>query len=150
MTRIVKSIEIEAPREEVWKIVAYPENLPKFIDGIEDYEILSDNRVGVGAKYRWRARYLGKEVKIKEEITEWEENKRVSYKGLGRWDYDFTVEIASSNSKTKLTLDWDYEFESPLLKLLDKIFLKRMVKNPSKKALENAKELLEKEINRED
>lgn len=37
MTRIKKEIEIEAPVERVWKLVAYPENLPKFIEEIESY-----------------------------------------------------------------------------------------------------------------
>lgn len=144
MTRIKKSIKIEAPVEEVWRLVAYPENLPKFIEAIEGYEVLTDKRVGVGATYLWTSKFLGREIRVKEEITEWKENERVSYKGVGKWGYDFTVEVRGLNSKSKFSIDIDYETPYSIFgKFLDKIFMKRKVEEAFEKAMKKAKAILE-------
>jgi len=146
MRKMKKTTLIRAPVGEVWKMFAYPENVLKIFKELKSYEILSRNKIGEGATYKWVVRYFGKDFNLIEKITEWKENKKLSGKNL-LYDYGFNCLLEPVEHGTKITVEINYELPYSFLgKILDIIVVRWIIlylfHRSYKQAFENAKRLL--------
>lgn len=105
MSRVTVTKTINAPLEFVFRTVAEIENFSKAIPHIVKVEFLSENKTGIGAKFRETRIMMGKEASTVLEVTEYSENERirlVSDESGTIWDSLFTVKTV--DDATELTL----------------------------------------------
>ena len=157
MGRIEKSIEIKAPPEKVWEMLAF-DRLPEWEKGF-GVRMKYTSVVNIFKdKYRVGATAQGIPKKPEDnycrfEIIESLENKKIKCyawekpKHLGILSVFITYYLEIEGTDTKLT----YEIESEKYgifgvfgKVLEKLYLRRMIKKQIQKALENLKSIVEK------
>jgi len=150
LTRIEKSVEIKAPLEKVWEMLAldraseWNEGFMKNVEYTTEVSTPKDKyKVGASA----RADIKG-EGEVHFEITESLENTRITIQGKGGKtfkDMMLTYTLEPVEEGTKLTQRTDYELSWGILgKFLDKLVAQRMTEKDMERQLERLKSVLEK------
>jgi uncharacterized membrane protein len=89
--RILAPIEISAPPEAVWEWVADPARALHFFSGVTRWEVVGDEPMGMGARYRMLLRVGSAEVGGLIEVIEFDENRDMAWTSVtgldqrGRW-----------------------------------------------------------------
>ncbi len=102
MTTTTMSYVIDAPVGEVFDVVAHIDKFSLAVPAITDVEFLSEQRQGVGTRFR-ETRVMGRREATSElEVTEYEENARirlVATEGGSTWDSLFTTVAEGSGTR---------------------------------------------------
>lgn len=108
MKNIEASRTILAPREAVFEVTAHIENYAEVIPNITGVEYLSDQKTGVGARFK-ETRQMGKRSGTTElEVTEYDPPERVrlvSDQGGTIWDTVYTYEPTEAGTKLTMVMD---------------------------------------------
>src|ERR671935_765536 len=89
--RLNESIVISAPPKLVWDCLADPSNYLHFMSGITRWEVVGEQRRGLGARYRMLMRVGSAEVGGLIEVVEWDEECDLAWTSVtgvdqrGRW-----------------------------------------------------------------
>jgi uncharacterized membrane protein len=89
--RTCAGIDISASPELIWEFVDDPSRYLHFMAGITRWEVVGDQRVGVGARYRILMRVRSAEVGGLVEVVEWKEARDLAWTSVtgidqrGRW-----------------------------------------------------------------
>jgi uncharacterized membrane protein len=89
--RIAAPIEISAPPESVWEWISDPEKALHFFSGVTRWEVVGDQPVGMGARYKMLLRVGSAEVGGLIEVIEFNENRDMAWTSVtgldqrGRW-----------------------------------------------------------------
>lgn len=150
MTRIERSIVIEAPVEKVFAFVNDLDNFIKAQPSEMKMEVLSRDegpqRVGFTVKTRVK---IGDQVwEVEVETTEFVENERVSMRQTGgaMKKMLMTDTFEPADGGTKWTAIVEYELPYSLLgKLIDKLKFRKELEKSSDYYVNKMKELIEKE-----
>ena len=151
MTRIEKSIEIRAPPEKVWEMLA----LDRLLEWEEGYKgnmksVEYTSKVHTPKdKYRVGASAHGipkKQGEYNLEITESLENEKMMYLfDLGKFSVMVTYILEPVEEGTKLTYAVDVEMPWSILgKIIEKLYYRRHQEKEMKRSLETFKSILEK------
>ncbi len=98
--RVCAAIDINAPREAVWTVVADPSRYLHFMSGITRWEVEGEIAQGLGARYRTLMRVQSAEVGGRVEVVEWTEPSDVAWTSVtgidqrGRWRLRERAEVA--------------------------------------------------------
>jgi uncharacterized membrane protein len=153
LTIVERSIEIKAPPEKVWEMLAL-DRLPEWEEGykedLKNIEYSSEvktpedkYRVGLSAHLDIKG-----EGEMDLEITESIENEKITYHfGGGKFTKDLILTFLSEpvEEETRFTYTLDYEIPRGILvKFLEKLFIKRRIEKGVEKSLENLKNIVEK------
>ncbi len=122
---------IRAPIEKVFDTIAHIESFSKALPNIVSVEFLTEQRKGVGTRFR-ETRLMGKRKASTElEVTEYVENERirlVSDQGGTIWDTVFTVQPAAEGVELKMVMDANaYKLLAKLLNPLIKGMIARFI-----------------------
>ena len=153
MGRVEKSIEIKAPPERIWEMLAldrFPEWEKGYKEDLKNIKYTSKvttpedkYRVGLSAHLDVKG-----EGEMDLEITESLENEKITYHLTGgSFTKDFVLSflLEPVEEETKFTYAVEYELSWGILgKFLEKLFIKRMIKKGVDKASQNLKSILEK------
>lgn len=149
MPILEKTVEIEAPPETVWSIVADPSFVPKIYPHIVAVTPSHSRIATVGKSVTVTAKAAGRKFLASLETTEVIPNRRFSYKHLPDGflnRYLCTISLEPSKKGTSLTEYVDYEAHAGYLgKTVSKIFVHRLVKQNVLESLKNIKEIAELE-----
>lgn len=133
MTHTKLSRTIRAPTAAVFETVANATNYTKAVSDIVKVEFLTDQRSGVGTRFR-ETRVMGRRAATTElEVTEYVANERirmVSDAGGTVWDSIFTVTPVEDGDATRLELVMEarpYRFLSRILVPLTKSIVAKAV-----------------------
>ncbi|MEX1364978.1 MAG: SRPBCC family protein [Nannocystaceae bacterium] len=127
MTRTTISRTIDAPVALVFRTVADIANFARAVPHITKVELLSEQQVGQGTRFRETRVMKGREASTELEVTEYVEDEHVrlvSDAGGTRWDTVFTVE--PKGDLTKLTMVMDAKAHRLLARLINPL-IKGMV-----------------------
>jgi uncharacterized membrane protein len=89
--RVNADIVVSAPPELVWETVSDPSRYLHFMSGVTRWEVVSDQRDGLGARYRMLMRVGSAEIGGLVELVEWAENRDIAWVSVtgvdqrGRW-----------------------------------------------------------------
>ena len=129
-------VEIEAPMELVWSLWADLEQMPRWMKWIDSVKILEDNpelslwKLNTGGlQFSWRSRIL---KQIPNQIIEWESVDGLPNRGAIRF-YD-----RKTTSIVKLSVA--YAIPGVLGKIMDNLFLGRVVESTLQDSLERFKQ----------
>ena len=122
MSRTSTSRTINAPIDKVFDTVAHIEQFSQAIPHIETVEFLSENKTGVGARFRETRLMNGRKATTELEVTEYVANERiriVSDAGGTIWDTLFTVAAKDDRTELTMTMDADaYKLSAKLMNFL--------------------------------
>ena len=145
MTRIEKSIEINAPPEKVWSMI-YWERLPEWHTDFKTVEITSEEKNKVGTTVHITGETAGVKVEMDLETTELIANEKVAFRttggnitGLGY------ITLSPTKAGTKVTEVIDYQLPYSVLgKLIDKLRVHKAIDKSYDVALKKLKDMVEK------
>jgi uncharacterized protein YndB with AHSA1/START domain len=145
--RIEKSIEIKAPREKIWEMLAF-DRLPEWNEEYGDVKYTSEvrnpeDKYSVGARSHTNIKGAGA---IDFEITESLENQEMTFRMLGKRANHTVVTyvLESADEGTKFVYEMTFKLPWGIFgTLLDKLG-KGMLEKEAEKSLEKLKSILEK------
>jgi len=149
LTRIEKSIVIEAPVEKVFDFVTDFDNHVKTQPPEVEMTVLSRDKgpTRVGFKAKMRAKFGGKEWEVEEETTQLVKNKRFSgrQKSGALKKLEHTDLFEPTEKGTKWTAILEYELSYSLLgKVVDKLKAPKDIEKSMDYSMKKTKELIEK------
>lgn len=77
MTHVTSTIHINRPAADVFDFIANPENNPQWQGGMVSCEITSDGEWGLGSTYAQQAKFMGRDIVSKFEITGYESGRLI-------------------------------------------------------------------------
>jgi uncharacterized membrane protein len=89
--RLNESVVISASPKQVWDYLSEPSNYLHFMSGITRWEVLGEQRNGIGARYRMLMRVGSAEVGGLIEVVEWTPERDMAWSSVtgvdqrGRW-----------------------------------------------------------------
>ena len=110
MTRTKISLTMEAAPEEVFSTVSDISNYTRAVPQLVRVEFLTEQKVGVGTRFRETRLMRGREATTELEVTEYVANERVRFvsdAGGTVWDTVFTVRPAGDGRGTRLDMVMD-------------------------------------------
>jgi uncharacterized protein YndB with AHSA1/START domain len=132
-TTSMKSIQISrtiaAPLAQVFQAVSDVRNFREAVPHITQVEFLSDQKVGVGTRFRETRLMNGREHTVELEVAEYAENDRVrmiSDAGGTIWDTIFTVSEGPNN--VTLEMQMDIKPHTLLARIMTPLIRKMVVK----------------------
>jgi len=142
MIKIEKSIIINQPLEEVWKFISNVENIPKWNRGTRKGRVTSDGTIGIGSTVQYLRQFLGRQMLVKLQVSEYIPNKMIALKLSAGWvtaETGFTFE--SVEGGTRLTHPSEIELGG-LWKLITPILMP-MLERDGQEDMANIKRLIE-------
>ncbi len=135
MSRTTVTRTIAAPKELVFKTIADIREFSQVIPSITHVEILSQQQVGLGTRFRETRVMRGGETTIELEVTEYVENERIRIVSDTHgtiWDTVFTVKENNepTGPVTELNLVMDAQaskFSGKIINLLVKGMIKKAI-----------------------
>jgi carbon monoxide dehydrogenase subunit G len=146
MTKLTKSIEIEASPEEVFAFLLDKEKMNEAGKGFSQFEYTSKGPVGVGTTKHYVTGSEGSTMEFDSEVIEFVKNKKMVSHTIGASKFkgtdSFTLEPTAKG--TKLTYSMDYELPYSVLgKLINKVSVQKKMEKGISDALEGGKKALE-------
>lgn len=145
MTRIEKSIEINASPEKVWSMIQF-EKLPEWHTEFKTAEWTSKDKNKVGSTIHLTGEVAGFKAKMDLEITEVIENEKKAFRTIGgnMTGFGFTA-LNPTEAGTKVTDVIDYDMPYSVLgKLIDKLRVHKAIDKSYDVAMKKLKEMVEK------
>ncbi len=112
MAKIHEAVDIDAPAERVWAVVAEDvKNAPKWSSNLDKVEMLDDGPPGRGTRYRYHLAIGGQKVTLEVEQDVFNRPKKCAGRFVkgplkGTWAYTYTQRKGAS---THLAYDMDFE-----------------------------------------
>lgn len=147
VTKLTKSIEIEAPPEKVFAFITDMEKMNEITKGFQETSYTSKGPVGVGSTMHVVGKAGGSQEEFDMEITEFEKNKKIIMRTIGASKLKVqTSDILEPTANgTKLTGTMDYELPYSILgKIVDKLRVSKDLEKTMEKNQRNLKKALEK------
>jgi carbon monoxide dehydrogenase subunit G len=146
VTKLTKSIEIEASPEKVWALIFDLKKMNEITKGFSEGEYTSKGPIGIGTTMHYVGKAGGQQAEFDTEINELEKNKKVSVHTIGgsklKIKNSFTLEPTAKG--TKLTTTMDYELPYSILgKIVDKLKVSKDMEKMAEKQLGGMKKSLE-------
>ena len=107
--RLEATILINRPAEDIFAFLNVPENHPKFVPGMLEFNKTSPGPLGrVGATIRGVRQFLGRRMELPYEITEYEPGNRLGMKGaLGPVSFEdgYILDPIGNSTRVKFWLE---------------------------------------------
>ena len=144
MTKLSKSIEIEASPEEVFNFVNDTEKMNKAHGGFTKGEYTTKGPVGVGSIMHMSGTHGGSKMEWDMEVTEFVKNKKVVTHADKPSKMTNSLILEPTDKGTMLTHEVEYEVPYSILgKIIDKVKVSKDVKKELEMWLPNAKNAIE-------
>jgi fatty-acyl-CoA synthase len=107
--RVERDITIDASREEIWELVAHPDNYPRFWHGLTRLDRKNDEH-GLGARFALRMRVGSADIGGLIEIVEFDEPGDMAWHSITGIDHRARWRLRESDdgrTKVTLRLSWD-------------------------------------------
>jgi len=144
MTRTTVTCQINAPVERVFDVISDMRNFSKALPHITHVEFLTEQKSGLGTRFRETRTMNGKEHQTELEVTEFEPNGRirmVAEQGGTIWDSLFTVTPGAGGTELKLEMD---AIANGILAKVMNVLIKRMVQKQIERDLDGVKAYCER------
>jgi len=127
--KIEKSIEINAPPEQVWPYFVEPEKVLQWYSSFQAFEYTGDQRSGVGTALYIEEKAVGPVMKMDFAVTTWEQKEElairmVSPSTLKSYTQQWLLEPTPTG--TRFTFGEEIEFPFGILGKLLGLFARRM------------------------
>jgi carbon monoxide dehydrogenase subunit G len=146
VTKLTKSIEIEASPEKVFAFLTDIDKLNEIAKGDVEFKRTSKGPWGVGTTMHWISKQSGSPVEADMEVTEFEKNKKatISTVGASKLKLKQTCAVEPTANGTKLTYIAEYTMPYSILgKIIDKLKVQKDIEKSIERQLMDGKKALE-------
>jgi len=131
--QLTREIAIDAPRDQVWAVVADSNLLPQWAPPVKQVEEVSQGPERVGTTRVCRVEFGGREGTMTERCVEFDPPRRAGYVvdddslGFSRMfaDYGFTISIEDAGDASIARTDTYYTPRNPLFSLMNALIMRR-------------------------
>ena len=141
MLKIESSMVINRPVEEVFAVLSNVENNPKWSSAFLEVNKTSEGPVGVGTTWRGVGKFLGQQIEVEIEETEYEPNRKSTQKSKSPFPVDQQMTFEKVDGGTRVNLIFEAE-PGGFFKLAEPLFAS-MAKRNIEGELANLKDLME-------
>lgn len=135
-----KSVIVDAPFHEVFRMWRNLENLPRFMSHVKEVKMLDGNRS------HWKGTVAGIDQEWDAEITQLEENKVIAWRSISGFENSGEVRFEPVDGKTRITVTFDYEPPASILgDLAEVAYVGRKFDENLEEDLENFKRSVERQ-----
>jgi uncharacterized membrane protein len=107
--RLKESIVVSASCQQVWDYLENPENWLHFMAGVTRWEVRSEQRSGLGARYRMLIRVGSAEVGGLVEMVEWDEPRDMAWNSVTGVDQRGRFRMRElDDGRTRVELRYSY------------------------------------------
>jgi carbon monoxide dehydrogenase subunit G len=145
VTKVMKSIEIDAPPEKVFAFLLDNEKMNEASKGFSKFEYISSGPVGVGTKMHYVTGSGGSTMEFSE-VIEFERNKKFVSQTVGKSKFKGTASITLEPTAKGKRLNYSMDYKMPysvIGKLLDKVSVHKKMEEGVSNALKNGKKAIE-------
>ncbi len=142
--RVVETVRIERPAEEVWSVIADLDTHTKWRPAVREFRQVSEGPLGVGSRIREVLDWRGREIVIDDVVTAFEPPHR--FAARGGWkaaDFEVDFRLEPDGDGTNVTMDWPLYPKSFLLKIAAP-FMGGAMRRATKEELELLKAYVER------
>jgi uncharacterized membrane protein len=128
VTKVTKSIEIEASPEKVFNFINDMEKINEANKGSMQGEYISKEPIGVGSTLHFVGKAGGSQAEFDMEITEFVKNEKVAMHTIGGSKFKFSGSrtLEPTAKGTKLTTTMEYEVPYSILgRIVDKLRVRK-------------------------
>lgn len=115
MSKVSRSIKINAPVGKVFNYVTNPENWTRYVTSLVNIRNVSGKVIEVGTTFEWVYRMLGVNFSGKGRVIEYEKDKMFALSMEGAFPVRETYRFEDEAGDTKLTFELNYEMPGQLL-----------------------------------
>jgi len=145
LARIERSIEVFASPEEVFRYLRELERMPEWMPSCKSHRITSERRYGVGVTSHCVMDHSGRTIEWDSVITEWEENRRLTWHCEEPTKNDGTFLLEPTERGTKVTFIMNYELPYSVLgMIIDRLKVSKEIERDIAEALSRLKEKVER------
>jgi uncharacterized membrane protein len=138
MTRIEKSVIVDAPVHAVFAYASDWRRWPEWFEGVSDLQPKSEITRGTGARYAYRARLMGVSAQVETEVRGFVEDWGWTGVATGGLPHRTQWRFEARGESTKLTYALEYELPVPLLgAVVDSLVLKEQWRRVIGRSLAN-------------
>jgi uncharacterized membrane protein len=145
MTRIERSVLINAPVETVFDYAATVATLPEWWTSMTNVRNYGAGRAAKGLTYEWTYKMIGVHFDGKTEVTDVAENRRIVTRSAGGISSTIEQDFSDAGGgSTRFALKIEYTVPGSILgKIADKLFVERMNEREADHVVSNLKMLCE-------
>jgi uncharacterized membrane protein len=142
--RIEESIEVEAPRSEVWDYITDPINYLEFMEGATRWDVAGDIDRGLGARYRVLLHVGSADVGGLIEVVEWAPEGDMAWSSVTGIDQRGRWRLRDTPGGTRVTFRFAYGVAGGgLAGLISERVSAFMLRGSFKRSVANLKRALE-------
>lgn len=143
--RIVESIRIERPPEDVWAVVSDLDSHTEWRPSLKEFRQVSDGPLGVGTRIREVLSWRGRTIELDDVVTAFDPPRRLGVRGgwkAADFELDLVLEPAGEDA-TLVTFDWPFYPKTLYLKLAAPL-LRWAMRNATREEAELLKQYVER------
>jgi carbon monoxide dehydrogenase subunit G len=141
MLKIESSTVINRPVEEVFAVLSNAENNPKWSSAFLEVNKTSEGPIGVGTTWRGVGKFLGKQIEVELEETEYEPNRKSTQKSVVPFPVHQQMAFENVDGGTRLNVRFEAD-PGGFFKLAEPL-LASMAKRNIESELANLKDLMD-------
>ena len=113
MIRVRRSLRIDRPVGEVFRLVGALDRYPEFFAGITKWDPKSPERTGVGARYRVLMQVGSIQAGGTLRVTEWEDDRLIAWESETGVQLSGSTEIEPEGNGTRVHLEVAFDLPGP-------------------------------------
>jgi uncharacterized membrane protein len=141
MLKIESTTVINRPIEAVFTVLSNAENNPKWSSAFLEVNKTSEGPIGVGTTWRGVGKFLGKQIEVELEETEYEPNRKSAQKSTVPFPVNQQMTFENIDGSTRVNLIFEAD-PGGFFKLAEPLFAS-MAKRNIEGELANLKDLME-------
>lgn len=143
MSRVAKSITVNAPPEVVMEYIADVRNHPAFIGPLKSVDDVEGDPREPGTSWTWKFVMAGVELVGDAETVSYEPARGFSYRTTSGALSTFVYRAAPDGAGTRVTLEVEYELPRTVLGRMERSVLENLNDSDAQRAVENLKVILD-------
>jgi uncharacterized membrane protein len=143
--RVRKSIEINAPLEDVFAYVADYRNAKDFLEGFTEFQAVTGQFSGLGARARASGKFWGVPVSTVLEISEFEENQCLVSRSVAGIRSSSAWGFQTTKKGVKVTFTAEYSVPGLMIGHLMERLIEKDVEANTRQSLINLKRIMERD-----
>jgi uncharacterized membrane protein len=137
VARIEKSIEVKAPVEKAFALLADLEGYPRFMASINEVKMTGEKTS------HWKLNIGGRDLETDGETIEITPHSRIAWKSIGEFQSEGSWNLQPTADRTKVTHVMDYNLPGVLGAIIDRVRVSKTVESNIELSLQALKALLE-------
>ena len=143
MSKVERSVTINAPVKKVFDYIAKPENNPEWLPGSVEIKDINLTKEVVGSTYKYVYKLAGIRLEGENITEEFIPNKKIVARSKGGIESLWTHNFEPYNDGTKADVSVEYTIPIPVLGKIAEALVHKLIEREADHAMANIKDIME-------